>query len=80
MALGILSASYIWILAVLAGAPVIPPHYSAARSTIIDLNASAASVAIVLVVMRRRFRWKLLSAGFGVLVLWAYLGFVESIV
>jgi branched-subunit amino acid transport protein len=80
MALGILSASYVWVLAVLAGAPVIAPHYTAARSTIIDLNADAVLVAVVLVVIGRRLLWKLLLAGFGVLVLWAYIGFVDSVV
>jgi hypothetical protein len=80
MGLGILSASYIWVLAVLAGAPVIAPHDTAARSTLIDLNADVVLVAVVLVVIGRRLRWKLLSAGFGVLVLWGYIAFLEAIV
>jgi hypothetical protein len=81
MAIVILSVSYLWVLAVLAGAPLVaPPHYTAARSTIIDVNNVATLVAIVLVVIGRAFRRKLFLAGFGVLILWGYIGFLEAIV
>ena len=81
IAIVVVSVSYLWVLAVLAGAPLVaPPHYTAARSTVIDVNAVAILVAIVLVVIGRPFRWKLFLAGFGVLILWGYIGFLEAIV
>ena len=78
-AIVVLSASYLWVLALLAGVPFLAPaHYTAARSNVIDGNSLAVLVAIVLVVIGRRFRRQLLLAGFGVLFLWTYLGLVGS--
>ena len=80
IALGILTVSYVWILALLAAAPIVAPDYSDLRSHTIDLNSIAALVAIILVFIGRRMRKQLLPAGFGLLILWLYIGLVSSVV
>ena len=81
IALGIVTTSYLWVLGVLAGAPVIAPHYTTARAYTIDLNAGAALVAMVLLaIVEKPMRWYHVVAGCGVAVLWMYLAVVGSVV
>jgi hypothetical protein len=76
---GIITASYICVVAVVVGAAVIAPHYTAARNHTIELNVAAILIAIILVV-RSRSRRQPLLAGCGTIGLWLYLGVVGSVV
>lgn len=80
LANAIITASYLWVVAVVAGAPVIAPHYSLARDKTIELNVAALLIAIILVIIRRRGRSLFLLAGCGTIVLWCYLALVGSVV
>jgi hypothetical protein len=80
IALTILSLSYLWVLGVLAGASVIAPHYTSARTQVIEFNAGAAlATMVVLGIVGRPMHWYHVVAGIGVFVLWAYLGVVGSV-
>jgi hypothetical protein len=76
----VITTSYLWVVAVVAGAPVIAPHYTPARDKTIELNVAALLIGIILVVVRRRVRTQLLLAGCGTIVLWCYLALVGSVV
>ena len=80
IALGSLTASYLWVVLVLAGAAVIAPHYTTARSYTINWNVLAVlMVIVVLAIIEKPLRWYHLLAGCGTLVLWLYLGLVGSV-
>ncbi len=79
-ALGILTASYLWVVAIIVGVPVIAPHYTAARANLINLNLVAILIASILVLVGRRTRWQLLLAGCGTFVLWWYLAVIGTVV
>jgi hypothetical protein len=75
----IITATYLWVVAVVVGAPVIAPHYTPARENAIELNVAAILIAIILVIIRRRTRSQLVLAGIGTIALWCYLAFVGSV-
>jgi hypothetical protein len=79
IALGILSLSYVWVVGVIAGLPVIAPHYTEARENIIDANAAGVLVAVLLVVVSKQLRPQLLVAGPLIFVLWIYLAVIGSV-
>jgi hypothetical protein len=77
---GIITTSYVWVVAVVLGAPVIAPHYAPARDHTIEANAVAILIAMILVVVGKGMRRHLLPAGCGTIALWLYLGVVGTVV
>ena len=77
--LTLVTASYLWILAVAAAAPVVAPHYSDLRFGTIYLNAGVMFLSAVMALVRRPLRWQLLSASGALVFLWSYVAVVSSV-
>ena len=80
IALGILSLSYLWIVAVLVGLPVIAPHYTQARANVINANAAAVVLGTILGGVAPEVRWSSLTGGPVVFMLWSYVAVIGSVV
>jgi hypothetical protein len=78
--LGLVTASYLWILAVAAFAPVVAPDYSDRRFITIYVNMAVMLGCVIVALLRRQMRRQLLLASCVLLLLWVFAAGVSSAV
>jgi hypothetical protein len=77
---GLFTLSYVWVVAVIAGMPVIARHYTTARTIAVEFNIVALLIVSILVVIKHPAAWQVYVTGFSVCLLWWYLDVIGVVV